>query len=627
MKRFKLTLCAACALVASGAMATDVALTDGVTARVSGTATLGTLVRAADPDPANYGLLPSTMVTGAAPGQYIGQTGGSDLNYTKGKPVSTVLKALVDLDVHGRNLGLFVRASAWHDFVLGHDDELYGNYPNGFTPNKPLSDAGFAAQARFSNATLRDVYLYGKFDGPNQEKVEVRAGRQVLNWGVSQFFPGGISLGTNPYDLAGQLRPGALPQEGRVPLGMLSLNIASGQAWGFEGFVPYESATAALPGCGSFFDTASIIQPGCNFTAALGAPVAGTPFATLASLTEQSVLASGYYVHRNADALASPAGQLGLSLRYALADWNTELRGYAMNTNHSLANLYRVTVENVNGATLPAGLAGGLARLINPNGLKYGVVYPGGVHLYGLSLDTKLDATTRLFGEFAYRPNQPLGMGGTDLLTGFLLRAPTSLLALQKNILAIPAGGTFDGFDRYGVTTADVGLNKVFPKALGADRVVVAAELGTSQVQDLPDPAQMRYGRGLAFGAAPYLVNGVLTACAETSPGLNGVPGKTCTSDGFVSGSAWGLRGRLAATYGNALAGAALTPSLYLAKDIKGYSYDATFSEGRLVARLGLRADWGQKYFGEFAYTHMAEGRYNLAADRSNWSLVAGVNF
>jgi hypothetical protein len=158
--------------------------------------------------------------------------------------------------------------------------------------------------------------------------------------------------------------------------------------------------------------------------------------------------------------------------------------------------------------------------------------------------------------------------------------------------------------------------------------VILALEVGGSYVAGLPDPSVLRYGRALAFGAAPYISNtGALTACAETAPGLNGVPGKTCTNDGFTTGAAWGLRGRLSATYADALFGAALTPSITIAKDVLGYSYDGTFSEGRLTVRTALRADWGKRYFAEVAYTGFGGGNYNLAADRSNLALVAGMNF
>lgn len=627
MKKIRPTLIAALLAQTLPAMAADFQLSEGVSARVTGTLTAGTMIRMDDASPDHYALVPSAAVPGATPGRLIGQTGGADLNYSKGQPVSTVVKALVDLDVHTKSAGVFVRLNAWNDSVMGQSSAAYGNYPNRFKPNTALSDDGFAAEAKFSNAIVRDAYVYGQLDLAGG-KLDARVGRQVLNWGTSQFFSGGIASATNPMDLAGQFRPGALPQEGKLPVGMVSVGFSSGKVWGLDGFLPYEFRVTNLQGCGAFFDFAAIVQPGCKLAGAVAAPIAGTPLSTLASLTEQSILNSGYYLHRATDGEPNGSGQYGLSLRYAAAALATEFRGYAMNTAHSLPNIYRVTVENVNGTTLPAGLAGGLGRLTNANGLKYSVVFPENVQLFGATFDTKVDPTTRIFGELAYRPNQPLALNGTDMLTAFLLRAPNSALQLQKNILAVPAGGTFDGFDRYAVTTLNLGTNKVFPKALGADRVILALEAGASMVASLPDASVLRYGRALAYGAAPYVsTTGALTPCAETAPGLNGVPGKTCTTDGFVSNTAWGLRGRLAATYPDALLGAALTPSITIAKDVYGYSYDGTFSEGRLTIRWGLRADWGKRYFGELAYTGFGGGNYNLLADRSNTTIAAGVNF
>jgi len=46
----------------------------------------GTLIRSDDPNPENYALIPSSTVPGATTGRLMGQTGGSDLNYSKGKP-------------------------------------------------------------------------------------------------------------------------------------------------------------------------------------------------------------------------------------------------------------------------------------------------------------------------------------------------------------------------------------------------------------------------------------------------------------------------------------------------------------------------------------------------------------
>lgn len=623
------TLIACLMGIAPAAYATDFDLGQGFQATVGGSATLGTMLRTDSPNPDNYGLVPATTVPGTTPGKLLGPTGGSDLNYRRDHPVSTVVKVLADLDVHTNDhkFGAFVRAIGWYDFTLGHADASYGNYSNRYQANAPLSDNGFAKEAKFGNVLFRDAYVYGQFDLPQGMVLDARLGRQVLNWGTSQFLTGGINSGINATDYAALARPGATAAEGKLPLGMLSASLKINDAWKVDGFVPYETRAAVLPGCGTFYDSTSFVPQGCNMAAAFTAPIAAyPPLSTVSSLTERSLIDSGLYVHRVADTSASAGGQFGAALQYSAAEWRTDFRAYAMNTASSLPT-YRVTVENNNGGYYPAGLMGALSRLKSPTGLAYSLAYPESTKLYGLSFDTRADPTTRYFGEVAYRPNQALTMNASDLLTGFLLRAPNSLLQINRNILAVAPGGTYDGFDRYGVSTASLGANKVFPALLGADRVVVAAEAGISRVNGLPDQSVMRYGRPLPYGAAAYSINGTLTACAESAPGFNGVPGKTCTTDGYVSSTAWGIRARIAATYSHLIDGVALTPSVYLAKDIKGYSYDGTYSQGRYVVRPALRADFGKTFFAEVAYTMVGGGSYNLQSDRSNVTLVAGMAF
>jgi hypothetical protein len=233
-----------------------------------------------------------------------------------------------------------------------------------------------------------------------------------------------------------------------------------------------------------------------------------------------------------------------------------------------------------------------------------------------MSFNTKLDQTAGLFGEVAYRPNQPINLNATDIVNAFVLRSGP--IAQNKGTNAIPVGGTFDAYDTFGVATASLGGNKVFPKSLGADRVVLAGELGFSHVNGLPDTNYLRYGRALAYSAAGYAGG---PACVDS------VPGKTCTSDGYITTDAWGLRALASAVYPNAVGGAMLTPSLLVAADISGYSYDGTFSQGRLTVRPGIRADWGKDYYAEIQYNMYSGGNYNLLVDRSFVSLVAGARF
>jgi hypothetical protein len=238
--------------------------------------------------------------------------------------------------------------------------------------------------------------------------------------------------------------------------------------------------------------------------------------------------------------------------------------------------------------------------------------------LLGLSFSKKLAPTTRLLGEVAYRPHQPVTLNAFDVLSSFASRSPTSVLALNKGITALPVGASFDAYDRFAVTTGSLGVDTVFPKTLGAERISLLAEVGVSQVRGLPDPAVLRYGRPLGYNGAAYAGG---PACVDT------VPGKTCTHDGYISPSAWGLRMLASARYAPAGSGISWTPSLLWAKDVRGYSHDGHYSEGRSLLRPALRAEFGQRYFGEMQYHRYSGGRYNLRIDRDHVSLVAGARF
>lgn len=593
----------ALASISLPAVAMDFKLGDDVEGKLSATVTAGTMIRTESPDPNVAGALSSSRV-GIPSGQLGGNAGGSDLNFQKGQPVSTVLKTVVDLELKRQNLGFFVRAKAWHDSELKDGERAYGNFPNGFQQNAPLSDNGFNPAAKFSNAQLADVYAFGKFKVSDDAKLDVRAGRQMVNWGASQFVGGGINV-VNPSDYPAQFRPGALPQEVKVPLGMVYANLANEKTWGVDGYVQYEFRPSVLAGCGTFFTIANYTPTGCNYVSVLG----GAPF----NINDPTAYASDRYPKRNPDVSTRDSGQYGVSLRYSATGWDTEFRSYAMNY-HSRMPSVRVTNANV------AGGYGALTttRLTDINGLRYAMLYPEDIQLYGLSFNTRLDQAMRIFGEIAYRPNQPLNLNAADLIAAFFGRSLTSALNLAKNTNAIAPGGTFDGYDRFKVTTVSLGVNKVFPKSLGAERLTLSGEIGWSHVDGLPDPGVLRYGRSDDYGVAA--INGV--ACTDTTAAK-----KSCAHDGFVTGNAWGYRLHLSAGYPGAFFGAALTPSLMFAHDVSGYSYDGTFLQDRKTLRPAIRADWDKKYFTEIQYTRYSGGAYNLLIDRDNVTLVAGANF
>jgi len=276
----------------------------------------------------------------------------------------------------------------------------------------------------------------------------------------------------------------------------------------------------------------------------------------------------------------------------------------------------RGTNPNIGG-----GFGNALTRLTDPNGVKYALLYPEDIHLFGLSFDTRRGQATRVFGEIAYRPKPAAQRQLRRPRRRFVARNPNSILnrpSSGKAALAVPPGATFDAYDRYAVTTASLGVNQGLPGMLGSQRVVLAAELGISHIANLPDASAIRYGRSEAYGVAA--VPGA--PCTDT------YPGKTCSLVGFVTNNAWAIARGVASTYNEAFLGVTLTPSFTVAHDVRGYSYDGTFLEGRVILAPALRAQWGRRYFAEIIYTRFTNAPdYSMLIDRDNVQIYAGVNF
>ncbi|MBF0340837.1 MAG: DUF1302 family protein, partial [Magnetococcales bacterium] len=535
-----------CVLPLAVVHAADFRFGDGIGVKLNGLATAGTMIRTESPDPGVLGNTAAKQV--GLTGQLNGNTGNSDLNFRSGQPVSSVLQTHVNLEIRRHDFGMAAQVGAWRDFALEDGDRPYGNIPNGFEAHAPLSDHGFAPSARFSNVQLRDLYLFDTFEGSDQTRLHLRLGRQVVRWGAAQMTGGGVDL-LNATDVPAQQRPGAPPEAGRVPLGMLYANLTMGQEWGVEGILPYEFRANVMPGCGTFFAAVNYAPTGCHYASVIG------------TLSDADTLATGMYPKRNPDAMASHSGQYGISVRYQPGGWNTEWRAYRMRY-HSRAPGIRIFNPEIAG-----GYGTLTTRLTDPNGLRYALIYPESIDLYGASFAARLNPSLQIFGEVAYRPNQPLNLNASDLIAAFVGRSATSALNLAKGSNGIPPGGLFDGYDRFKVTTATLGVHKTLPDAWGSERMDLRGEVGWSHVEGLPDPGILRYGRSDAYGIGA--VNG--QPCSDTSSAQ-----KSCAHDGYITSDAWGYRLRFSAGYPDLFRAVRLTPSLMFAHDVQGYSYDGT---------------------------------------------------
>lgn len=571
---------------------------DGI--RISGVLTAGTIVRTQSPDAAVLGPGASTRL-GLPPGELSGNAGASSLNFKAHRPVSTVLKGLLDLEFAQEGRGLALRARAWTDQELEHGLRPYGHAPNGFSSQAPLNDRGFDARSRFTGALIDDAYLFGHSALTDEARLHWRLGRQTLRWGQAQFFAGGVDV-INPYDVPALVRPGVQTQEGRVPVGLVHGRLDLGAGSELQAWAQYDFKPTVLPGCGTFHASSNHAATGCNFVNVLGA----------AGYSDPDALASGVYAHRMPDTEPPAAGQFGVSLSRKVA--TTEWHGYLM-SYHSRTPFLRGTnalIDGGHGATVQE-------RLAHPDGVRYGLVYPDRIHLLGLGFAHKPHPAVGLWGELSLRPNQPLQINAADLIAAFVGRDPGSALNLARNTNALPPGASFEAYERHRVSTVMLGAHRAWAKVAGASRLLLSGELLWSHVAGLPDPGRLRFGRSDEYGVAAVAGG---AACVEGTRS-----GKQCPLDGFVTSQAWGWRMHLAASYPGAWAGAMLTPSLTIGHDSSGYSHDGSLIEGRVMLRPAVRADWGKRYFAELVYLRWQAGRYFTHIDRDTLSLSAGLRF
>jgi hypothetical protein len=253
--------------------------------KVNGVVTLGTAMRTTNPDP-----LYMNIVNAASVGQIGANIGGrslddSKLNYKNGDIISTVLKGVVSADLSYQKLGVFARVRAWSDYTLNNSNVPYGNEPNGYAKNKPLSDDGFDAYGKFTGIALGAGYLYGSFDSIG----EIKLGYQNMNWGLPSMFRNGLSA-IDPLDWNAVMRPGALPEEMKIPIPAISAKRNIGSAITVEGFYQFAFVPNEAVGCGQFFAKCDFFgQNSCNMMTS--GPV---------SLTDAQLIAQGYFLNRGA---------------------------------------------------------------------------------------------------------------------------------------------------------------------------------------------------------------------------------------------------------------------------------------------------------------------------------------
>ena len=413
-------------------------------------------------------------------------TDDGNLNFDKGDIFSNIIKGTSEIQIDNGQFGGFGRIKYWYDFELMNGGKPHGHSNNNFVPGDKLDDSDFDKFAQFSGLALLDLFIYGSFD-LGEMPLDIRLGRQVVNWGEATFIQGVNIL--NPIDVSAFRRPGAEIKEGLLPVAMLYGNLGLGGGWSLEAFYQLKWEETVIDGCGTYFSDVDFAAKGCN---ELAAPDVGFPDFVLQNINN---VRKDPFVDE-----ASDSGQWGVAIRNYVDAIDTEFGFYfeRLHNRTPVLNVRYNTQAVFDGSKLGA----------NPVPAYYQVAYPEDIDVYGLSFATNIGVVA-LSGEVSYKKDMPVGINGTtELLGGLgalggiaphpqlgvpvacLIPAPAALGPFGPRAWAAAceygtgvvngdpdADGLAQGWDRFDVTQAQMTALYFWDQGLGAQRVTLIGEV------------------------------------------------------------------------------------------------------------------------------------------------------
>ena len=560
------------------------------------TISYGLLYRLDDPDPAIIGL--------AAGGRAFSVNGDDgNQNYETGI-ASSAIKWSSELEFSYKQFGGFVRGFAFYDQENQDQDRA----------RTPLSDD--AKERVGSRAEIRDAFLWYRFDlGPRP--AELRAGRQVINWGESTFIQGGINA-INPVDVSALRVPGSELRDALLPVGAVLLSLKPSNNTSFEVYYQFDWEETKIDPVGSYFSATDLAGDGAT-KVMLGFGAAPDSIPVGFNIPGNPV---GVAVPRGAAREAGDSGQYGAAFRiFAPRLGGTEFGFYYLSYNSRLPVIMARTGTS----------AGILAQGNYAATAQYFLEYPEDISLYGVSFNAQLGRSgIALQGEVSHRQDVPLQVDDVELLyaalTPLRLLPPVPQLAPLRglgNLLAATGqlGGygfseEIQGYRRFDTTQVQLTATKVFSRALGADQAVLVAEAAWSKVHDLPAQSVLRLE-----APGTYTSGNPVHQQAGVQPGTEPSSAfPTDTAAGYV------IAGRL--DYNNAFGSVNLSPRFSFAHDVDGVSPGpgGNFIEGRKALTVGFGFQYRINLEWDLSYTqYLGAGRYNLINDRD--FLAASIKY
>ncbi|MCP4988462.1 MAG: DUF1302 domain-containing protein [Colwellia sp.] len=601
-----------------------------------------------DIDYSNYSIFsPSPSkedVWAQGAGGYSTNGDNGNLNYNAGESFSKIFKGVHELDVHYDNVGVFVRGMYFYDYAMMDEDRASSNALTGQVFDPCRDDE--AKKQVCQDVRLLDAYVYGDFEIGGMP-FSVRLGDQVISWGESTLISHGISE-INPVDVARLRAPGAEVKEAFIPFGALWGSFGLTENINVEAFYQYSWEKTILPPPGSYFSTNDFAGDGGQYNnVQLG--FGGNPDMNLDYLIAglngvgdvmRAALATGdaetiakaqataggmYSTYAGNLTLRAPGkeaenepddgGQYGLRLSWFVPELNdTEFSLYHVNY-HSRRPIFSGVTANFSPESIGADVAMLTAMQITEDNYsdlgsfsRVELDYVEDIKMYALSFNTTI-GTTAFAGEVSYRQDEPMQIDDVELLFAAVPQqlantGSPAYAALDGVSQMVKADGTnfgsgerANGYILSDTIQAQMTLTHLFGPTLGASQLVGLVEVGGININDMPDPSELR-------------LNGPGTARSGTNNGLMHVLQGGVESNPFPTEFAWGYRAVVKMDYTNVVAGINMSPRVVFSHDVKGITPDPLFMfiEDRKSVSLGLKFDYQSKWTADLNYNSFFGG-------------------
>lgn len=193
-------------------------------------------------------------------------------NFDKHALTTNRVGALAEMILRKDNYGAVLRASTFRDQVYHreNDHDSPGTVNKFGAPDEFTSDTERYAGGR---SRFLDAYVFAGFSLPNQQYLDVKAGRHMVAWGEGLFYPG-VNGVQSPVDVVKSSQPGVETKEVLLPIGQVSASWDINPDFGLAAYYQYEWLPNELVPVGGFTSTSDVTGPGRELLFAQGMPVA-----------------------------------------------------------------------------------------------------------------------------------------------------------------------------------------------------------------------------------------------------------------------------------------------------------------------------------------------------------------